>query len=419
MVNNLDSKEEKLKKARKVALVAGLTTIFFAVAKALVGFISGSIVLMADAVHSAADSFATFFAWLGLRIAQKKPTEKFPYGFYKVENITALIISGLILFAGFEIIKESINKIFALGGLNNPLIAVGVAFLDAIVMFFIGSYEVKAGKKVDSQSLIADGRESRMHLFSSTIVLIGLFARWFGIMYLEGIMGILISLFIFAVGIESAKDAIFVLMDVSPRKEIEKKVTRAIQSVSGIEEFFDLRLRKAGPFIFGETKVGIRKSVEVQRAHEFAEKVEKIVKEKVPQIDSFTIHVEPFRSNWRHLAIPVRENDGLKSRISNRFGRSPYFLFLNLKAGQIKGFYFLKNPYKEKSVRAGLSAAKLIMEQKSDVLITPEIGEISFYTLRDYLVDLYQAKGKTAKEVIDYFIAGKLSQLGRPTKEKA
>jgi len=161
-----------------------------------------------------------------------------------------LIISGLILFAGFEIIKESISKIFTTGELNNPLIAVGVAMLDAVVMFFIGSYEVKAGRRVNSQSLIADGKESRMHLFSSAIVLIGLFARWFGIMYLEGIMGILISLFIFGVGIESAKDAIFVLMDVSPSKEIEKKVAKAIQSAPGIEELFDLRLRKAGPFYF-------------------------------------------------------------------------------------------------------------------------------------------------------------------------
>ncbi len=411
-------KEEKLRKAQKVALVAGFTTIFFAIAKAIAGFISGSIVLMADAIHSAADSFATFFAWLGLKIAQKKPTEKFPYGFYKVENITALIISGLILFAGFEIIKESISKIFTTGELNNPLIAVGVAMLDAVVMFFIGSYEVKAGRRVNSQSLIADGKESRMHLFSSAIVLIGLFARWFGIMYLEGIMGILISLFIFGVGIESAKDAIFVLMDVSPSKEIEKKVAKAIQSVPGIEELFDLRLRKAGPFIFGETKVGIRKFVDVRRAHEIADRVEGVIKEKVPQIDSLVVHIEPFKSDLQHLVIPVVEKKGLTSQISDRFGRSPYFLFLNLKKGEIKGFYFLKNLYRERQVKAGLGAANLIAKQKSDILITSELGEISFHVLRDHLIDLYQVKGKTAKEVIDYFIAGRLNQLERPSKRE-
>jgi len=106
--------EDIFKKGQKAALVAGLATVFFAIAKAIAGFISGSIVLMADAIHSATDSFSTFFAWFGLKIAQKEPTEKFPYGFYKVENITALIVSGLIFFAGFEIIKESIVKILTL-----------------------------------------------------------------------------------------------------------------------------------------------------------------------------------------------------------------------------------------------------------------------------------------------------------------
>jgi len=120
----------------------------------------------------------------------------------------------------------------------------------------------------------------------------------------------------------------------------------------------------------------------------------------------------------QHLVIPVVEKKGLTSQISDRFGRSPYFLFLNLKKGEIKGFYFLKNLYRERQVKAGLGAANLIAKQKSDILITSELGEISFHVLRDHLIDLYQVKGKTAKEVIDYFIAGRLNQLERPSKRE-
>lgn len=406
------------KKGQKAALVAGFVTIFFAVAKAIVGFVSGSLVLMADAIHSAADSFSTFFAWFGLKIAQKEPTEKFPYGFYKVENITALIISGLILFAGFEIIKESIGKIFILGELNIPLVAVGVAVLDAIVMFFIGSYEMKVGQKINSQSLTADGRESRMHLFSSGIVLIGLFARWFGIMYLEGMMGILISLFIFKIGIESAKDSIFALMDVSPSKETEEKVKKVLESISGIRGFENLKLRKAGPFVFGEVEVKLGRGVNINRAREISDNIEKEIKKKVKSVDSLMVGVAPEIAESQKLCIPVEKEEGLDSKISAYFGRAKKFMFIELEKGEVKNFYFKDNPFLEKKVRAGLEASRLVVKEKIDSIITKEMGPISLHALRDNVVDVYQGIDGNMKELLEKFSKEKLKLLEEPTREK-
>jgi predicted Fe-Mo cluster-binding NifX family protein len=206
-------------------------------------------------------------------------------------------------------------------------------------------------------------------------------------------------------------------MDVSPSQEIENKVTKAIELVPGIEEFWDLRLRKAGPFIFGETKVGIRKFVSVKRAHEIANKVESKAQEEIPQLESFVVHVEPFKSDFHHLVIPVEQKKELDSPISDLFGRTPYFLFINLKDKTIKGHYFLKNPYQEREVRAGLAAVKLITKQKSDTLITKKIGEISFYALRDNLFDIYQTTARTAAMAINQFIKGDLKPMSLPTQK--
>ena len=406
------------KKGQKAALVAGSVTIFFAVAKAVVGFISGSIVLLADAIHSAADSFSTFFAWFGLKIAQKEPTERFPYGFYKVENITALIISGLILFAGFEIIKEAISKIFILGELNILLIAVSVAILDAIVMFSVGTYEMKVGQKINSQSLTADGKESRMHLFSSGIVLIGLLARWFGVMYLEGVMGILISLFIFKIGIESAKDSVFALMDVSPNKEIEEKIKKILENISGVKGFKNLKLRKAGPFIFGEVQVKLGRSVNINRAREISENIEKEIKRKVKSVDSLIVGVTPEAAESQKLCIPVKEEQGLDSEISAYFGRAKKFMFIELGKGEVNNFYFKDNPFLEKKVRAGLEASGFVVKEKIDSIITKEMGPISLHTLRDNVVDVYQGIDGNIKELLEKFLKGKLKLLGEPTREK-
>jgi len=406
------------KKGQKTALVAGTATVFFAIAKAVVGFISGSIVLLADAIHSAADAFSTFFAWFGLKIAQKSPTEKFPYGFYKAENITALIISGLILFAGFEIIKEAAGKIFILGELNIPLAAIGVAILDAIIMFFVGTYEMKVGREINSQSLTADGKESKMHLFSSGIVLIGLFARLFGIMYLEGIMGILIAFFIFKIGIESAKDSIFALMDVSPSKGTEEKIKKILESISGVRGFENLKLRKAGPFIFGEVQVKLGRSVNINQAREISNNIEKEIKRKVKSVDSLIVGIAPKIAESQKLCIPIKEEQGLDSEISNHFGRAEKFMFIELEKDEVKNFYFKDNPFLEKEMRAGLESSEFALKEKIDSVITKEMGPISLHTLRDNVVDVYQGVDGNARELLQKFLKEKLKLLGKPTKEK-
>ena len=406
------------KKGERATIIAGFTTLFFALTKGIVGFFSGSVVLIADAIHSSADAFSTFAAWFGLRIAQKKPTGKFPYGFYKAENVAAFLISGLILFAGYEIIKESIGKLFTEYELNIPLVAISVAVLDAIVMFLIGRYEMKIGKEINSQSLTADGRESKMHIFSSSIVLAGLVSAWIGIPYLEGAMGILISLFIFKIGLESARDSIFALMDVSPSKEVEQKVREILGNIAGVYSIENLRLRKSGPFIFGEVQANVRKNLDVKRAREISENIEKEVKRKIETIDSLNVYFKPIEIEKGKVAIPIEDGNDIYSKISENFARAQKFIFLELNKGIIENYYLKENPYKEKKIRAGLDVCNFMAEEKVDFLIVKEIGPISLHTLRDNMIDVYQGSDLDVKSLIESFSKKELEVLKEPTREK-
>lgn len=410
--------KDKLIKGQVLAQKAIFLESGLAAAKVVIGLLSGSLVLISDAIHSASDLVSIITSWLGLKIARKKANERFPYGFYKAENLGALIISFLILYAAWEMFTQAWAKMGTFSLVKVPLLALGISLLDALVLFFFGRYEIKIGKQINAQSLIAMGQENRTHIFSSMAVFLGILVAYFKIPYLEGIIAIVISFLILKIGLMTAKDSVLALMDVSPGHEVEEKVAKAIETVPGIEGFSNLRLRKAGPFVFGEVKLEVRKFVNVQRAHEIADLAEVLIKKKVAQIDSFTIHIEPFRSDFRHLVLPVKSKDSLNSLLSDNFGRTPYFLFVNLKGQKIKGHYFLRNPYKNRSVRAGLEASKLIAKQKSEILITKEIGEISFHALRDNLVDVYQAGGKTAKQIIDKFINGELNQLEKASRKK-
>lgn len=407
-----------LKRGERATLLAGTATVIFAFLKGIVGFLSGSIVLLADAIHSATDSFSTFLAWFGLRISQRKATERFPYGFYKVETIISLFISLLILFVGFNILKESIQKIFLNYQLNFPYLSIGVALLDALVMFILGTYELKVGREINSQSLIADGLESRMHLLSSSIVIGGLISKILNIPYIEPLMGMIISFFILKVGASSLKDSIYSLLDVSPNKEIEEEIKKTLNCMAGISGVEGLRLRKSGPFIFGEVYIKIKKDINLERAREISEEVEDKIKNKIKEIDSLIVIPLPYQTTEKRLCLPVKEKRGIESEISDHFGRSDYFLICDIKDNKLEDITIEKNPFKEKEVRVGLAVSEWLKKKKIDAVVVREIGMISLHILRDNLIDVYQTKKKKADEALKDFINKRLKILKEPTRRK-
>jgi len=411
-------KQNKLKQGEKVAAVSILTSLLLSVSKAIIGFFAGSIVLITDALHSGADTMTGFASWFGLKISQKKPDERFPYGYYKAENLATLVVSGFILYVAFELLLEGYSKLFILSQLTRPFEALGIALVSSVVSYFLSRYLRKTGEKINSQSLIANSNERRVDIFSSLIVFIAILLTFLKVPYIEGIITMIISILALKIGLTTAKDSIFALMDVSPSKEIEKKVKGIINSNAGIEDFEELRLRKAGPFIFGEVKVKIRKFVDVKRAHEIADSIENKIKNEINDIDSFTIHVEPYEAEEQKIVIPIISNKGLDSNIMKNFGRANYFMFLtvNKKERKVAFRYVKENPHKEKLVKAGLAVVNFIVKEKVDALIAGEVGEISFHTLRDNLIDIYKAKGKTVGANIDNLLKNKLGRITEPKK---
>ncbi len=411
------SQKEELKKGAKLAQTAIWLEGLLVAAKVAAALLSGSLSLISDAIHSGSDIISIITSWLGLKLAQKDPNEKFPYGYYKAESIATSLISLIILYGSYEMVKRGISTWNNPSEISLPLIALIVSLADAIILFIFGNYEIKIGKETRAQSLIAMGEENRTHIFSSSAVFLGTLSAYLEIPYIESLVTLGISFLIFKIGFSNLKNSILVLMDVSPEQEIEEKILAIAEQVPGIEEAFELRLRKAGPSIFGEIKVGIRRSVDVVRSHQIAYTVEKRVKQEIPPLERLMVHVEPYQSDYQHLVIPVENKNGLKSKVAQKFARAPYFLCVNLKKDELEGFYFLDNPHKDKKNKAGLGSAKTVAESKSDCLIVHEIGEIAFHAVREYLFDIYLTQATTAQAVIEKFKQDKLELLDQPTTE--
>ncbi len=406
-------KQNIFKEGYRISLLAGLATLFLALLKALVGYFSGSLLLISDAMHSASDLLVIFTAAIGIKIASKAPDERFPYGYYKAENLATLFISFLIFFAGYEIAMEGYKKLYAIPSLKIPYIAILTAIVSIAVSYVIAIHICKVGKRQGMQSLIAVGHERKVDAISSIFVLMGIMLDFYNVRYVEGIFSIGISILIFRVGIESMKDAIYALMDFSP-KYAKEKITDILNEMENIGGFDDLRLRKSGPFLFGEVKIFVKKGIDVSKAHEIAGKIEEKIKEEVKEVDFFTIHIEPYKERYAKVAIPIDDN-----KVSEHFGRAEKFLVFKVdrEEGKIVEKREIKNPYKEKKMRAGLSCAKFLISEGIDVLITKEIGEIAFHMLGDEGVEIYMAM-ESIDECIDRFIKEKLKQLKKPTKVK-
>lgn len=411
-------KTKGLKEGQSIARNAIIVNIILSLFKGIIGFFSGSVALITDSVHTGADSITTFASWLGLRVAQKEPTEKFRYGYYKAETIATLFICIFIMYAGYELIVESYSKLFTVSVIQIPIWALGISLVAAVASFIIAKKEKCIGDKINSQSLIAIAQDTRLNALISLIVFISILTTFYNIPYIEGGVGVLISLLIFKVGIENGKNAVYSLMDVSPSQEIEEKIKKTIKKIPGVESFEDLRLRRSGPFILGDVKIKTKKFLSVDKAHEISDSIENKIKKQIGQIESFNIHIEPSKKKSQKLVIPVDNKNALKSKLSSHFGRANYFIFIELDKKKIKSHYFIQNKYKKKKLRAGLfNIGKVILDENVDSLITKQIGPISFHTLRDHLIDVYLAKkDDVEKNVID-FVNDKLTRLHEPTRK--
>jgi cation diffusion facilitator family transporter len=353
---------------------------------------------------------------VGLKIAQKDPDERFPYGYFKAENISALFISLFIIYVAYELFLSGIEAFSETSSINYPLLSMGAALVSVVISFLLSKYLIRKGEETNSQSLIANGKEKMTDVITSSIVLLTIIFSYYRVAYIEGVVTMLLALFIMREGLLSAKDSIFSLMDVSPKKEVERQIIKIISEVPGVEGFGNLKLRKSGPFIFGEVEVMIRKLVNVNTARRICNEVEDKAKKRVEGLTNLTISIIPYEAEEKKVVMPVKEK-GENPEIMRHFGRANYFLMVVIRGGKVKSREFISNKFKGKEVRAGLSAAHFVVKEGVDSIIIREIGEISFHVLRDHLIDVYVAKKGKSKYTIDNFIQNKLETLKKPTKE--
>ena len=397
--------QDNLKLGIKASRNATLVLVFLAFLKGAVGIYSGSTVLLADAVHTSLDIFASLAVWVGLKISLKSSGKHFPYGYYKAENIVALFVSILILFSGIELLKEGFTGVNTTSQIEFQGIALATAAFSVLIIYGLSIYKRNIGTEINSQALVTDAKHSYTDVFSSMIVFVAILGSMLGISELEGLGVIVISLLIFKMGVESARDAVLTLMDAWLDEEESERIKRNICSIPGLIGLEDLKLRKSGLVVFGEATVEIEDETDLKRVELLSEDVKTAVKKEVENLEHIVVNIKPAQRKNLRLAFPVFDKDGPQAKLSEHLGKAPYFLFIELEEGRVKNWKILENLFSNYEKKRGIKAVDLIIREKANVLVVRTVTEGPYYMLRANFIKILRIPDEagTVRDALDRF----------------
>jgi predicted Fe-Mo cluster-binding NifX family protein len=297
-----------------------------------------------------------------------------------------------------------------------PAIPIVASIVSVILALILALKEKKTGERINSQSLLINARESFLDIFVSLVVLLGILLDFFRIPYVEGGIIIGISLLVFWLGLKSIWTSLMVLMDASLEPELQSEIQEKINQIYGVKGVGEVRIRQSGPFRMVECRIFTSSTLPLYKSHELADKVEDFIEQNYSHIESVFVHVEPAREEVVTAIIPVREIEGLRSRVYGHFGRSPYFIIMKLHGEDTEIEDFYMNEFLEEKRHIGIKVIKAVISHKLDILFTSRIGELSFYMLKENFVDIYQIRAdQTVEEVLELYRRGALKKITKPT----
>lgn len=229
------------------SIIGIVTNFFLALFKAIVGFLSGSISIVLDSVNNISDVASSVITIIGTRLATKKPDKEHPFGHGRMEYLSSLIISIIILYAGFTSIIESIKKIINPGKLEYTVFSIVVVIIAVFVKIFLGLYVKSKGKQYNSSSLINSGNDALLDsVISFSTLLSALIFLLTGIS-IEAYLGIIISIVIIKTGIDMIRSATSSILGERVDIELIKSVKKTILSYPDVLGVYDIIFNNYGP----------------------------------------------------------------------------------------------------------------------------------------------------------------------------
>ena len=250
----------------RTSIIGILANVFLAAFKAVVGVISGSIAITLDAVNNLSDALSSVITIIGTKLAGKKPDKKHPYGYGRIEYISAVLISVIVLYAGVTSLIESVKKIIHPERPDYSPAALIIIAVAVVVKILLGRYVKAVGEKVNSDSLIASGKDAMLDsvISASTLAAAAIYLLWH--VSLEAWLGAVISLVIIKSGIEMLSDSLSDILGERAEGGTSKGIKQTICSFPEVHGAYDLVLHNYGPdYLIGSVHIEVPDTMTVDR----------------------------------------------------------------------------------------------------------------------------------------------------------
>lgn len=300
------------------SIVGIILNVFLAGFKLFAGIISNSISIIADSINNLSDMGSSVVNLIGFKMSSKPADNEHPYGHERIEYIGGLIISVIILIVGGELLYNSVLKIISPVKMDLSLIIIIILAVSVIVKLWMFMFYYNVGKKINSISLKASGIDARNDAIATTAVLIGMVIYYFTkFRYIDGIVGILVSLFVIVSGIGLVKESSSPLIGEKMDKETLKTILNDIRHYDIVLGLHDIACH-----IYGPNKTFMSLHVEVpakMSALDIHDKIDTIEEEMSKKYNmEIVIHMDPIENdNEEVLSLKSDFSNALKE-IDNR-----------------------------------------------------------------------------------------------------
>ena len=258
-----------------------ITNIFLSIFKAIIGLMSNSIAIISDAINNLSDVLSSVITIIGTKLAAKAPDKEHPYGHGRIEYMTSLIVSIIVLYAGLTALIESVKKIITPEPVSYNIFTIVILIVAIIVKFILGMYAKKKGYDANSDALVASGSDALNDAIVSTSVLLSAVIYILFKISLEAYVGILVSIVIIKTGLELIKKSVDNILDTRTESSLSRKIKKEIEKEENVEGAFDLILNNYGPDTYlGSVHIEVLDTLTVKEIDKISRKITKIIKEK-------------------------------------------------------------------------------------------------------------------------------------------
>lgn len=310
--------QETGQKAQRVTLFGIWINVLLGLMKGVIGVLSSSTALIADAMHTVSDVVSDLVTLFSVRMSRKPRDSNHPYGHGRFETVGTFLVAFILAFTGYEMIRHSLLE------LEQVVIPTQWALYASIISIVVkeGLYRItiKEGRRQNSPLLVANAWHHRTDALSSVAAMVGIVLAQLGYPMADPLAAVVVSVLIIKTALEIGYTSIKELTDYSVDESLLKRIEEALMEVEEVIHFHDLRARRMGPYVVVDLHIQVAQHLSVSAGHQVGERVMHIILTNIPEINEVLVHVDA-EDDEVHTSRLLRPQQEVEQDIREALGR--------------------------------------------------------------------------------------------------